>query len=259
MMIRLLKFIWYKVSAMGRFFRSISRAPGSDPTWRCRGTISAASPRNKQRFSTWKNGEMTWHHQEAAEKHGKTPPNDMPWFPLDFQVISPVSLVNSQFPCLHWSILIPSAVEMAGLFKHHATEDIVHTIVSLASSASAGAQKANGTAFHVFFHGHLRAHQMWLGILWTSAHHLHTSCNKEWVLFSICQRHVRNWAKHPWKTMPSRAKSCQIPPKNWLPISGTKCLSSKAIQFASPCSALACATTSALMMFSNGVQKDKGR
>ena len=187
---------------MGRFFRSISRAPGSDPTWRCRGTISAASPRNKERFSTWKNGEIPWHHQhwssgktwknttKSTKRHAVTS--------CDFQVISPVSLVNSQFPCLHWSILIPSAVEMAGLFKHHATEDIVHTIVSLASSASAGAQKPNVTAFHVFFHGHLRAHQMWLGILWTSAHHLHTLCNKEW-----------------WEIEPSTPeKLCQVVPNH---------------------------------------------
>ena len=204
MMIRLLKFIWYKVSAMGRFFRSISRAPGSDPTWRCRGTISAASPRNKQRFSTWKNGEIPWHHQhwssgktwknttKSTKRHAVTS--------CDFQVISPVSLVNSQFPCLHWSILIPSAVEMAGLFKHHATwRYCAHDRVLGIFGISRG-PKAKCHCFSCFFPWapestpNVAGHT--LDICTPSAH-------------LVQQRVMRNWAKHPWKTMPSHAKSLQ--------------------------------------------------
>ena len=88
---------------------------------------------------------------------------------------------------------------------------------------------------------------------WAYFGHLHTICtpsarhprNKR-VSLLLSIWHLRNWAKHQKLCQlsyhVSLKKNCQ-----WSRMSSTRCLSSKAIQFARPCSALACAITSALM------------
>jgi hypothetical protein len=186
---------------------------------------------------------------EAAEKHGKTPPNppnDMPWL----HVIS-----RSYHPYLWWTLNSHASIDRYWshqLLKWPASSNTMRLKILCTRSCpwhlrhQQGPKSQMSLLFMFFSMGtweHTKCGWAYFG-------HLHTICTP------CATKSDEKLSQAPLKNY---AKSCQIPPKNWLPISGTKCLSSKAIQFASPCSALACATTSALMMFSNGVQKNKGR